>query len=171
MSASGSEKKKTEESPEVSVRRKIRATKERNLRFKIIKGLSQVKSPWVCDVLIDSLEESCEDIREYLIRELAQREDLDITLLFPQLKALTWHIKSSCLKILGMRKNSQALPHIKETLKDPNADVRATAAWALGEIGGKDALAQLAVLSKDENKFVRISAEKALLKASQLKFI
>ena len=171
MSISDSEKKKSEESPEVSVRRKIKTTKDRNLRFKIIKGLSQVKSPWVCDVLIDSLEESCEDIREYLIRELAQREDLDLALIYPHLKALTWHVKSSCLKILGMRKNPQTLPHIKEILTDPNADVRATAAWALGEIGGKDGLALLAVLTKDENNFVRISAEKALLKASQLKFI
>jgi HEAT repeat protein len=69
-----------------------------------------------------------------------------------------------------MRKNPQSLAHISRVLTDPNADVRANAAWALGEIGGKEALALLSKLSKDENNFVRISAEKALLKASQLRF-
>jgi HEAT repeat protein len=70
-----------------------------------------------------------------------------------------------------MRKNPATIPKIGQTLKDPNADVRASAAWALGETGGKEALAMLSGLTKDENNFVRISAEKALLKASQLKFI
>jgi len=171
MSNSNIEKKSREKSPEIFVSRKIKTTKDRNKRLKIIKALSHVDKPWVGGVLINSLDESCEDIREYLIKELGQREDLNLELVYPNLKALTWHVKSSCLKILGMRKNPATLPEIGKTLKDPNADVRASAAWALGEIGGKEALAMLSSLTKDENNFVRISAEKALLKASQLKFI
>ncbi len=171
MRNSGSEKKKTGKSPEIFVYRKIKTTKDRNKRFKIIKALSHVNKPWVGEVLINSLDESCEDIRAYLIKELGQREDLDLELVYPKLKALTWHVKSSCLKILGMRKNPGSIPEISQILKDPNADVRATAAWALGEIGGKEALVALSGLTKDENNFVRISAEKALHKASHLKFI
>ncbi|NOR15783.1 MAG: hypothetical protein GQ544_08770 [Candidatus Aminicenantes bacterium] len=171
MRNSDSAKKKTGESPEIFVCRKIKTTKDRNKRFKIIKALSRVNKPWVGEVLINSLDESCEDIREYLIKELGQRKDLDLELVYPKLKALTWYVKSSCLKILGMRKNPGAIPEISRILKDPNADVRATAAWALGEIGGKEALATLSGLTKDENNFVRISGEKALHKASHLKFI
>ncbi len=171
MKNSGFERKKPGDSPEIFVSRKIKTTKDRNKRFKIIKALSQVKKPWVGEVLINSLDESCEDIREYLIKELGQREDLDLELVYPKLKALTWHVKSSCLKILGMRKDPESIAEINQILIDPNADVRATAAWALGEIGGKDALAILSGLTKDDNNFVRISAEKALHKASHLKFI
>lgn len=171
MSDRDLEKKSGERSREVVVSRKIKVTKDRNKRFKIIKAVSQVNKPWVIEVLINSLDESCEDIRAYLIKELGQREDLDLKLVYPKLKALTWHVKSSCLKILGMRKNPESIAEINQIIKDPNADVRATAAWALGEIGGKDALATLSSLTKDENNFVRISAEKALHKASHLKFI
>lgn len=171
MSNSGKDKGKAERSPALHVLKKIKTTKDRDKRLKLIKALARSKKTWVCNVLVDSLEESCEDIREYLIRELGQRDDLDLDILYPKLTALTWHVKSSSLKILGMRRNPQSLIQISKILSDPNADVRAKAAWALGEIGGKQALALLSKLTRDENNFVRMSAEKALQKASQLRFI
>ena len=90
--------------------------------------------------------------------------------IYSKLNTPPWYIKSSGLKILALRRDPDSVRYIKNTLSEPNAEVRRSAAKALGEIGGEKALALLSELSKDKNAFVRKSAEKALNKASHLKF-
>ena len=74
------------------------------------------------------------------------------------------------LRALGRRKDSAAVPAIKKALADPNVDVRKSAAEALGEIGGKEALALLVRLTKDGSAYVRQAASDALRKVSSVRF-
>ena len=106
-----------------------------------------------------------------IIKALSEREDLDLERVYQRLTALHWYVKSGSLRILGFRRDPRSVKRIEAVLTDPNTDVRIQAAWALGEIGGEESLALLARLAQDGNNFVRTSAEKALQKASDLKFV
>jgi HEAT repeat protein len=79
-------------------------------------------------------------------------------------------VKNRVLNILGIKKNPHSLSRIESILTDPNVEVRRTAALTLGQIGGKEALALLARMTKDTNPFVRKAAEKALQETSDLRF-
>jgi HEAT repeat protein len=149
---------------------KIRSADNTQTRLALLQDLVQDPSPWVCDALLECLDDSSEKIRGLIIKALSEREDLDLENLYSRLKALHWYTKSGSLRILGLRREAGSGKRIEATLNDPNTDVRIQAAWALGEIGGEESLALLARLAQDTNNFVRASAEKALQKASDLKF-
>jgi HEAT repeat protein len=148
---------------------KIRTTKNKDKRFKIIQSLSRIKSPWASQVLLESLEEPSEAIRDFIIRELGSREGLRLTLVRKGLSNHVWYVKSATLKILGLLKKKNAFVHILPMLEEPNIEVRRNAVEALGEIGGEKSLEILADLINDDNPFIRASAKKALQKASNLK--
>ncbi len=149
---------------------KIKSTQETRARLRFIQDLAKNPEPWVCDVLLGCLDEANETIRDLIVKALSEREELDLERVYPRLTALHWYIKSGSLRILGFRRDPQSTKKIEAILEDPNTDVRIQAAWALGEIGGEESLALLARLAQDGNNFVRASAEKALQKASDLKF-
>jgi HEAT repeat protein len=121
-------------------------------------------------VLLDCLDESNEKIRGLIVKALSERDELDLERVYHKLTALHWYVKSGSLRILGFRRDPLSVKKIEAVLDDPNTDVRMQAAWALGEIGGEQSLALLARLAQDSNNFVRASAEKALQRASDLKF-
>lgn len=157
--------------PAPIVRKKIRSIPDKNTRLKIINALVRVEEAWVNRVLLDTLDDPCEKIRDVIILELSQRDNLDIQQVCKKLGGLPWYVKSSSLRILGSKKNPRTVNKIEAVIDDPNVDVRRTAAHVLGEIGGRDALALLAVLVQDKNRIVRKSAEQALEKASNIKFL
>lgn len=152
------------------IRQKIKNTQDKHKRLKIIRSLAKVQAPWAYEILLDCLEDPYEILREFIINELAQADDLDLEMVYQKLSSLLWYVKSSSLKILGMKKDTAMVKRIAFMRNESNADVRVNIAWALGEIGGKEAIALLAHLVKDTNNFVRTSAEKALKKASDLRF-
>lgn len=149
---------------------RIKSTSDTQTRLELFQGLIKDSSPWVCDVLLECLDDACEKIRSLIIKALSEREDLDLESVYRRLTALHWYAKSGSLRILGRRRDPGSVKRIESVLTDPNTDVRIQAAWALGEIGGEESLALLARLAQDSNNFVRASAEKALQKASDLKF-
>lgn len=153
-----------------TVLNKIRSTKNRDTRIKIIKALARVDTHWVNKVLLEALDDPCVEIREIIIEELGRRADTIIELVCEKLTRLPWYVKSGSLRILGIKKDPQTIKYIAPLINEMNVDVRLTTAQVLGEIGGKEAVALLAELVKDNNHFVRASAEKALRKASDLKF-
>lgn len=153
-----------------SVLRKLASLPDREKRLKILKAIAKLKAPWVLKVLLESLSDPCEIIRDFLIWELSQRDIWDLDLLYERMKKPPWYARSAVLKILGQRKESAALPHIERVLLDSNVDVRKCAAEALGEIGGKAALTLLVRLTKDESLYVRTAAAEALRKASHVRF-
>jgi HEAT repeat protein len=149
---------------------KIQGAKDRETRLKIIQGIANSKELWVNEVLIQALEDPSEDIRNFIIKELSNRENLDSHLLYQRLHKPPWYAKTGCLKILGIRKKTSSVKYIESLANDPNIEVRRTLAIVLGEIGGKRALALLAKLSDDNSSFVRLHARQALQEASQVKF-
>ena len=163
-------RKRRKKSKTQTVLDKIKRTKNKNTRFKIIHGVAQVKGAWINRILMESLDDSSEKIRDYIVCELADRKTFNLKLIYSKLNKQPWYIKSSVLKILALRRDPDSIRYIKKMLDEPNAEVRRSAAIALGEIGGEKAITLLAELSKDKNAFVRKSAEKALSKASHLKF-
>jgi hypothetical protein len=150
--------------------KKVRLTKDGNKRLKILKGIARSKVPWGSEVLIHSLDDPHEKIRDFIITELGHQEKLDLNLIYQRIYSPPWYLKTGCLKILGIRKKISSIKQIEALVNDPNIEVRRTAALVLGEIGGKDALALLSKLAGDKSVFVRTAAQQALKKASQPKF-
>lgn len=63
---------------------------------------------------------------------------------------LTERIGPYCVETLGLFKNAETVPFLRETLKNKNADARTEAIFALGSIGTEDALSDLVeILKKD----------------------
>jgi len=149
---------------------KIHATKNKEKRLKMVKALAKLKAPWIPLLFLIVLDDPIEEIRDIIIKELGKWENLDLNLFHQRLKKPPWYTKSAVLKILGLQKNPASIKHIDAVLKEPNVDVRRTAAQALGEIGGREAIPLLVKLTKDRNPHVKIPAEKALREVSDLKF-
>jgi hypothetical protein len=149
---------------------KLQGVKDRQARKKIIQEIANSKEPWSSEVLIQALDDPIEDIRDFIIGELSSRENLDPNLLYQRLDKAPWYVKTGCLKILGIKKNTSSIKYIEMLVDDPNIEVRRTLALVLGEIGGKRALALLTKLSADKSPFVRAPARQALQEASQAKF-
>jgi HEAT repeat protein len=102
---------------------------------------------------------------------MAQKENLDLSMLYNQLSKPPWYIKTEVLKILELRKTPSSAKHIEVVLNESNDEVRRTAAVALGQIGGEVARTLLVKLTQDQNPFVRKTAEKSLTETSDLKFL
>jgi HEAT repeat protein len=153
-----------------SVLRKLASLEDRDRRLKILKAIAKLKAPWVFRVLLDSLADPCETIRDFLIRELSQREVWSLNPFYERLRKPPWYARSAVVKILGRRKDSAALPQIEPLLTDSNVDVRRCTADALGEIGGKETLALLVKLTKDKSSYVRAAAAEAMRRVSRVRF-
>ena len=150
--------------------RKFGLMEDRHKRIKILKAHARTNTPLADRILVAALDDSCEEIRSFIIRELGQKEDFDIRLLFSKLSGPPWYARSAVLKIIGMRRAAEAVPRIELLILDANADVRKCAAEALGEIGGRTALRLLVSLKKDVNPYVRQAAEEGIRKASKVRF-
>ena len=150
--------------------KKIQGAKDRQTRLKIIEGIAKSKEYWACEVLIQALEDPSEDIRNFIIEELSNREDLNLNLLYQRLHKPPWYVKTGCLRILGLKKNTSSVKYIESLVNDPNIEVRRTLVIVLGEIGGKKSLVLLTKLSEDNSSFVRTPALQALHDVSQVKF-
>jgi HEAT repeat protein len=151
--------------------KKLAATGDWTRRLKILRAVARIRAAWSQPVLIESLADPSEHVRDFLIRELAGREVLNRRLLLQRLSVSgPWYGKSAVIKIMGLRKGAQFVKSIAPAVDDPNVDVRRSAAEALGEIGGEDSLCLLVKLADDKNPYVKKTAEDALRKASNLKF-
>jgi HEAT repeat protein len=153
-----------------SALRKIKSAKDKNKRLKIIKAFFSTPDPWASEVLLESLSDPNEEIRNLIIQELGRRENLDVEWVCQKLYHPHWYVKSSALKILALKKNERALFHIQTMITDPNVEVRRGIASCLGDIGGEKSLTLLMTLEKDKNRFVQTCAETAIRKISKLRF-
>lgn len=116
------------------------------------------------------LEDPHEKTRNFAINHLADLAHLDTEKIREKLCHHHWYVKCAVLNLMGKRKDSLFLENLIPLFQDRNAEVRKTAAWVLGEIGGKECVKLLMQLIRDENRFVRAEAERAVEKASRLKF-
>ena len=155
----------------VSAQKKIAESKNKEERLKVLQSIVRLDAPWIYDVLLNALADPIEEIRNYIVAQIAQKENLDLSVLYHRLSTPPWYIKIEVLKILGLRKNPSSAKHIEVALKESNDEVRRTAAVALGQIGGEVARTLLVKLTQDQNPFVRKTAEKSLNETSDLKFL
>ena len=154
-----------------SAQKKIAMCKDKGERLKVLQSIASLDALWTYDVLLNALADPNEEIRRYIVTQLAQKENLDLNLLYNRLSKPPWFIKIEVLKILGLLKNPRSAKHIEVVLNESNDEVRRTAASALGNIGGEFARALLVKLTQDQNPFVRKMAEKSLNETSDLKFL
>jgi hypothetical protein len=152
--------------------KKLAKTTDKKKRLAILRACAKVRAAWVEELYWETLGDSCEEVRGFIVRELAGRRTLDLGQALSRLERPPWYAKSAVLKLLGAHKAKDAVPEIRKAAEDTNnADIRRSAAEALGEIGGKEALRILVRLKKDSNTYVRQAAEEAIRKASEVRFI
>ncbi len=158
--------------PEITARiiGKIRATQNKKLRAKMIVALGKLRQPWVVPILIETLADPSEDIRQKIIKQLGEWENLTCEYLFPKLKNQPWYVKVGILQILALRKESKAIRALSTIIDDPNIEVRRQIACCLGHIGTKEGIPLLVRLLKDSSPYVRQAAEEALRQISRLRF-
>ena len=150
--------------------RKIALTQDKQKRLKVLKAYARLDTRLAGKVLIEALGDPCEEIRDFLIRELSERESFDPDLAYAKLSGPPWYARSAVLRVLAARRPEGAVRHIERVLGDANADVRKCAAEALGEIGGRESLPLLVRLAKDQNPYVKAAAQNALRKVSSVRF-
>ncbi|WP_206830178.1 tRNA epoxyqueuosine(34) reductase QueG [Alicyclobacillus fructus] len=85
--------------------------------------------------------------------------------------AMAWRgvrtLQRNALVALGNLRLPEAVPHVARYLASDRPELRASAAWALGEIGGEDALRELhAALVGEQNADVRQEIEDAIANAA-----
>ncbi len=151
--------------------RKIALTQDKQKRMKVLRAYARLDTRLADKVLIEALGDPCEEIRDFLIRELGERGSFEADLAYAKLLGPPWYARSAVLRVLAARRVEGAVRHIARVLGDTNADVRKCAAEALGEIGGKESLPLLVKLKKDTNPYVRQAAEEGLKKASAIRFV
>ena len=151
--------------------RKIALTEDKQKRLKVLKAYARLDTRLAGRVLIEALGDPCEEIRDFLVKELGDRESFEPDMAYAKLSGPPWYARSAVLRVLGARRVEGAVRHIERVLGDSNADVRKCAAEALGEIGGRESLPLLVRLKKDANPYVRQAAEEGLRKASGIRFL
>jgi hypothetical protein len=149
---------------------KLGRTPDKAGRQAVLTACIKVRSPWVDELLWESLADPNEGVRDLVEKELRRRQPLSLGLALRRLRLPPWFARSAALRILGHQRVREAVPEIRRTVDDANADVRRAAAEALSEIGGEEALRLLVQLKKDPNPYVRAAAEAAIQKTSGVRF-
>jgi len=150
--------------------KKLGDTKDKSRRLHILKACARLDRLWAEKVLWESLEDPCEELRDYLVRTLADRPAVRLEFAAARLARPPWYAKSSALRVFSLRTSAPALPVIAGALADPNVEVRRMAARALGETGGRGAIPLLLKLKRDQNPYVRAEADGYLDRLVDLKF-
>ncbi|OGF67773.1 MAG: hypothetical protein A2Y62_13930 [Candidatus Fischerbacteria bacterium RBG_13_37_8] len=114
------------------------------------------------DYLLSVLEDKSWTIREYAIKKISELKDIDLSIIYKLLQHPIWYVKAAAVRILGFRKDENAIEHLLHLVKDSNAEVRRAIAEALGKIKKSDAIIPLQYLQQDQSIMVRKEAEKAL---------
>lgn len=151
---------------------KLAKTADKKKRLAILKACAKVRAAWVEELFWESLGDACENVRGFIVAELAGRRTLDLARALDRLGRPPWYARSAVLRLLGIHRAKEAMPEIRKAIEDTsNVDIRRAAAEALGEIGGDEALALLVKLQKDASPYVRQAAEEAIRKASDVRFV
>jgi hypothetical protein len=153
-----------------SLLRKFDILQGREKRFQMMRSIARLPQPWVPRVFVGLLAEASDEVRDFAVRELSEREDCPLEILHDLLRRPPWYVKSAILRILGTKGKPESVRHIREIIEDPNVDVKRAAAQALGAIGGPDSRTLLVRLTRDVNPYVRAAATEALDKIVELKF-
>ena len=116
--------------------RKIALTQDKQKRLKVLKAYARLDTRLAGKVLIEALGDPCEEIRDFLVRELGGRESFDPDLAYAKLSGPPWYARSAVLRVLAARRVEGTVQHIERVLDDANADVRKCAPRPWARSGG-----------------------------------
>jgi HEAT repeat protein len=139
-------------------------------KIHMVQAAARLKAEWAVFFLVGLLGDPIEEIRGLAVRGLIARDDCPIDDVCERLSRPPWFAKSAALQILAAKKIPATARCIRPVIEDPNADVRRSAAAALGEIGGPEARSLLVRLERDPSLPVRTAALAALDKICDFKF-
>ena len=139
-------------------------------KIRLIQTAARLGADWAPFFLVSLLGDPIEEVRGIAVRGLIARNDCPIEEVCERLTRPPWFAKSAALQILAAKKIARTARCIRPVIEDPNADVRRSAAAALGEIGGMEARALLVRLGRDPIPPVRAAAQAALDKICDFKF-
>ena len=149
---------------------KLGRTPDNALRRRILAACVKVGRPWVEELLWEALADPNESVRSFAAKQLRGRPEIRLEPALRRLRLPPWYARSAVLGIIAHRRISAAVPAVVRAAEDANADVRRSAAEALGEIGGELAVRTLVRLKKDANPYVRAAAEEAIGRTSRVRF-
>jgi len=154
----------------LEILRKVEIIQSRAKKVRLLQAAARSEAAWATPLLIELLGDPTEEVRDLAVRELVARPDCPLADLCERLARPPWYGKSAALRVLAAKKVRETARAIRAVIDDPNADVRRSAALALGEIGGAEARALLVRLAKDISPYVRAAAVSALDKVCEFKF-
>jgi len=132
---------------------------EANARGGDVKAVEQLVD------LLASTEPGLSDRIYALVIDVGQRT---VPALLNQVKSTDSQQREYVIAALGTFKAQNAVAQISEVLADPVFKRRYVAAWALGEIGGEEAVSPLINAFDDSNGEVRRYATRALIKLNKI---
>ncbi len=153
------------------IARKMEIIQSRTKKIRLLQTAAESDAAWSTPLLVELLNDPAEEVRDIVVRELILRPDCPLDDLCERLNRPPWYSKSAALRILAAKRQPATARAVRAVVRDPNADVRRTAALALGEIGGAEAKALLVQLAKDKSPYVRAAAVAGLDKICDFKFI
>jgi len=139
-------------------------------KLRLLQEAGRLQAEWPTLLFVELLADPIEEIRDLAVRELIERRDVPLDELCLRLGRPPWFAKCAALRVLAAKKSAPTAKSVRAVVEDPNAEVRKTAAAALGEIGGREARSLLVRLSRDANAYVRAAAVEALDKICDFKF-
>ncbi|MDD8026416.1 MAG: HEAT repeat domain-containing protein [Acidobacteriota bacterium] len=150
---------------------KLEIIQSRSKKIRLLQAAAESDAAWSTPLLVELLGDPTEEVRDIAVRELITREDCPLDDLCERLTRPPWFSKSAALRILAAKRSRSTARAVRAVVEDTNADVRRSAAVALGEIGGAEARALLVRLAKDKSPYVRAAAVAGLDKVCEFKFI
>ena len=149
---------------------KLGRTPDKAARRRILAACVKVRRPWVEELLWEALGDPSDIVRTFVGKELRRLPELRLELAVRRLRLPPWFARSAALGIIGDRGIAEAGPEVVRAAGDANAEVRRSAAEALGALGGDEAVRVLVRLKQDGNPHVRAAAEAAIAKTSAVRF-
>jgi len=122
---------------------------------------------WSTEKLIESMKDKHMLVRSNAIILLSKREpSAVIEALIQALKDQEYVVKSNAMVAIASF-GPQVSDRMIEALSDPDPDIRAGAAWIMGELKDPRAVEQLEKVAKDDYPLARIQAKASLMAMSK----
>ncbi|MEW6456884.1 MAG: HEAT repeat domain-containing protein [Acidobacteriota bacterium] len=131
-------------------------------RYDILKEIENIEENWVNDVYVEYLADPSLRIRNFIIDLIVKKKNFPVHVYMEKLNHPLWYVRSSVLKILGLKKISFQKEIMLKLLNDTNVEVRRVLAETLGRIGGENSLDVLTKMLNDPNPWVKSQVRKSL---------
>ncbi|MGQ9617463.1 MAG: HEAT repeat domain-containing protein [Candidatus Aminicenantia bacterium] len=131
-------------------------------KINFIEKIKSLKEKWVAEILLEFLEDPSWDVRNYAVKAISDRDDIEVQSFLDLLKKPQWFVKGCVLEIMGNRKMAVISKEVVELKRDSNIEVKLKLIEFFSKIGGEEVIQHLTELSSDSHSWIRKAAHKAL---------